>query len=101
MQLDTTELETAAHLNGVVRILLRSNGNSSASELRLHAAENIFIERLQVEQQGKSTASVRRPPIAAVSAAADRVLVVNSVVRDTTIALVRAILDEHLVDGGV
>ncbi|KAI6239640.1 Glutamyl aminopeptidase [Aphelenchoides fujianensis] len=49
VEFDFTEFETEEHINGRARILLESFGNSSAKELQLHAASNIFIERLKLE----------------------------------------------------
>ncbi|KAI6214217.1 Glutamyl aminopeptidase [Aphelenchoides besseyi] len=80
LEFDFTEFATNEHLHGRARILVESFGNSTVNEIHLHAASNIFIERLQVERD-------------------DHLVVVNTVRRDLKRDLVLVELNQRLAAG--
>ncbi|KAI6175278.1 Glutamyl aminopeptidase [Aphelenchoides bicaudatus] len=80
LELDFTEFASTEYIYGHAKIMVESFGNLTTDEIVFHAASNIFIERLRLEQNG-------------------RIVVVSNVKRDLNRDLVRMFVNENLTAG--
>lgn len=51
--MDFTKFASTEYIYGNAKIMVESFGNATTDEILFHAASNIFIERLKLEQSGK------------------------------------------------